>query len=100
MTLKELLEYLKAIQEQEKMKRQEYYLQASLTASFIGCVWGGKPIPPIQEVFPEVYDEQLRQMQNMQDKDYMATMLYKEQMLDFAMSHNKRRKAIKDGENK
>lgn len=98
--MKELLEYIKAIQEVEKRKRQEQYLQASLTASFMGCVWGNKPIPPIHEVFPEIYVEQVQQEQTQQDKDYKAMMLYKEQMLDFANAHNKRRMAKKDGENK
>ena len=100
MTLKELLQYLNAVQEREKHKRQEQYLQASLTASFIGCVWGNKPIPPIHQVFPEIFEETVQSEQTQQDKDYMAMMLYKEQMLDFANYHNKRRQAKKDGENK
>lgn len=98
MTLKELLEYIKAIQEKEKQKRQAQYLQASLTANFVGCVMNGKPIPPIHQVFPEIYQDLVQKEQ--EEQDYKAMMLYKEQMLDFANYHNKRRQAKKDGENK
>ena len=98
MTLKEILAYLKAVQEQEKTKRQDLYLQASLTANFVGSIINGKPIPPIHQVFPELYQE-LAQKERA-EQDYKAMMLYKEQMLDFANYHNKRRQAKKDGENK
>ena len=69
-----------------------------MTAYFIGDIINGKQIPPIQQVFPELYPEEMKKQQ--EEQDYKAMMLYKEQMLDFANYHNKRRKAIKDGENK
>lgn len=98
MTLKELLEFIKVIQEKEKIRRQDTYLQASLTANFVGCILNGKPIPPIHQVFPEIYQDFIQKEQ--EEQDYKAMMLYKEQMLDFANYHNKRRQAKKDGENK
>lgn len=98
MTLKELNQFIEAIQEKEKINRLNAYLQASLTANFVGCILGGKQIPPIHQVFPENYQELAQKEQ--EEQDYKAMMLYKEQMLDYAMAVNKRNKAIKDGENK
>lgn len=80
------------------MNRTQTYLMASLTANFVGCVMNGKQIPPIHQVFPEVYEELAQKEQ--EEQDYRAMMLYKEQMLDYAMAVNKRNKAKKDGENK
>lgn len=96
MTLKEISQFIKAIQEQEKIKRGETYLLASLTANFIGCVVNGKQIPPIHQVFPELYDNEAKIEQ--EKKDYLAQMLYKEQMLDWAMAVNKRNQAKREGE--
>lgn len=98
MTLKEINTFIKAIQQKEKMNRTQTYLVASLTANFVGCVMNGKQIPPIHQVFPEVYEELAQKEQ--EEQDYRAMMLYKEQMLDYAIAVNKRNKAIKDGENK
>lgn len=97
MTLKEILEFIKAVQKKEKQKRQEYYLEATLIANFVGCVIGGKQIPAIHQVFPEIYQEEVKIDQ--EKRDYQAMMLYKEQMLDYANRVNKRNKAIKEGEN-
>lgn len=98
MTLKEINAFIKAIQQKEKTNRTQAYLVASLTANFVGCVMNGKQIPPIHQVFPEVYEELAQKEQ--EEQDYRAMMLYKEQMLDYAMAVNKRNKAKKDGENK
>lgn len=97
MTLKEITIFIRSIQQQEKQKRQDQYIQASLIANFVGCVIGGKQIPAIHQVFPEIYQEEAKVDQ--EKRDYQAMMLYKEQMLDYAMRVNKRNKAIKDGEN-
>lgn len=99
MTLKEITLFIQGIQKQENMKRQDYYLQASLIANFIGFVINGKPIPPIHQVFPELYqEEQIKQEK--EEREYKAMMLYKEQMLDYANALNKRNKAKRNGENK
>ena len=96
MTLKEISAFIKAIQEQEKTKQANMYLQASLIANFIGNVVNGKQIPPIHSVFPELFaDEQKIEQER---KEYMAEMLYKEQMLDWAMAVNKRNQAKREGE--
>lgn len=69
---------------------------ASLTANFIGCIINGKQIPPIHQVFPELFQNEAKEEQKR--KDYLAQMLYKEQMLDWAMAVNKRNQAKKEGE--
>lgn len=98
MTLKEINTFIKAIQEKEKKNRTQTYLLASLTANFVGCVMNGKQIPPIHQVFPEVYQELAEEERKAQE--YRAMMLYKEQMIDYAMAVNKRNKVTRDGENK
>lgn len=98
MTLKELSQYISAIQEKEKKHRADLYLQASMVANFVGFIINGKQIPPIHTVFPETYNDLAKKEQ--EEQDYKAMMLYKEQMLDYAMAINKRNKAKRDGENK
>ena len=85
MTLKEICVFLKAVQKQEKDKRANIYLHASMVASFVGNVFNGQPIPPIYEVLPEDFNYMK------QEADNRATMLQKEQWLDFAMRHNAKR---------
>ncbi len=85
MTLKEICEFIKAVQKREKEKRANIYLQASMVASFVGNVFNGQPIPPIYDVLPEDFNYMK------QEADNRATMLQKEQWLDFAMRHNAKR---------
>lgn len=98
MTIKEMNICIKIFQEQEKDKYEKMYLQASLIAGFVGNMLNGNPIPPIHQVFPELYKEQIELEQK--EQEYKAMMLYKEQMLDWANAVNKKRKKAKqDGEN-
>lgn len=90
MTIKEINIFIKAIQEREKQKYSNTYLQASLTANFIGCVINGKEIPPIHKVFPEFFENE-----EQRERDRLAQMLYKEQMLDWATRVNKKNQAKK-----
>ena len=91
MTIKEINIFLGAYQEKEKLSYSKAYLQASLVANFVGCIINGKTIPPIHQVFPELYTDEIEQ----ERKQYMAEMLYKEQMLDWANAVNKRNRARK-----
>ena len=92
--MKEICDYIRAIQKQEKDKRAFAYFQASMAASFVGLVMNGNSIPPIYEVLPDDFGYMK------QEADDRALMLYKEQMLDFANRHNKKRAVKnKDGEN-
>ena len=98
MTIKEINQFIKSIQQREKQIRQNIYLQASLQANFVGYILNGKQIPPIQNVFPEMYQDLIEQDQKRQQE--LALALYKEQMIDWAKAHNKQRaKTKKDGEN-
>lgn len=94
MTLKEICDFIKAIKKREEDKRAFAYFEASMMASFVGLVMNGNSIPPIYEVLPDDFGYMK------QEADDKATMLYKEQLLDFAMRHNKKRaEKNKDGEN-
>lgn len=99
MTIKEINQFIKSIQQREKQNRQNIYLQASLQANFVGYILNGKQIPPIQNVFPEMYQELIEQDQKRQQE--LALALYKEQMIDWANAVNKKQRAKqkKDGEN-
>ena len=96
MTIKEINIFIRAVQEREKVKYSTTYLQSSLTANFVGCVINGKEIPPIHQIFPELFKDEERIAQEKQEQ--LRQMLYKEQMLDWAMAVNKRNQAKKEGE--
>ena len=97
MTNYEIIQYLKAIQQKQKEQREAIYLEAQLTANFVGDVLNGKQIPPIQNVFPETFKVA---EQDKKKQEELQLALYKEQMIDWAKAHNKQRaKTKKDGEN-
>ena len=97
MTNYEIIQYLKAIQQKQKEQREAIYIQAQLTANFVGYVLNGKQIPPIQNVFPETFKGA---EQDKKKQEELQLALYKEQMIDWANAHNKQRaKTKKDGEN-
>ena len=97
MTNYEIIQYLKAIQQKQKEQREAIYLEAQLTANFVGYVLNGKQIPPIQNVFPETF-KVAEQDKKKQEEHQLA--LYKEQMIDWANAHYKqKKKKKKDGEN-
>ena len=97
MTNYEIIQYLKAIQQKQKEQREAIYLEAQLTADFVGYVLNGKQIPPIQNVFPETFKVA---EQDKKKQEELQLALYKEQMIDWAKAHNKQRaKTKKDGEN-
>ena len=97
MTNYEIIQYLKAIQQKQKEQREAIYLEAQLTANFVGYVLNGKQIPPIQNVFPETFKVA---EQDKKKQEELQLALYKEQMIDQAKAHNKQKdKTKKDGEN-
>ena len=97
MTNYEIIQYLKTIQQKQKEQREAIYLEAQLTANFVGYVLNGKQIPPIQNVFPETFKVA---EQDKKKQEELQLALYKEQMIDWAKAHNKQRaKTKKDGEN-
>lgn len=67
------------------------YTLASLTAQFTLSLYGGKPIPPMEEVFPALVKEipEEEKINGLSKAEYNRMMLYKEQMIDFANQRNK-----------
>ena len=98
MTLKEIHQFLIASQQKEKIELQHIYLQASLQANFVGFILNGKQIPPIQEIFPEIYQEEIELDEKKKEENEII--LFKHQMMAWAKAHNEQRaKQKKDGEN-
>lgn len=99
MTLYEINQFIKAMRQKEIQVRENMYMQAQMQANFVGYILNGKQIPPIQNVFPEMYQDLIEQDQKRQQE--LALALYKEQMIDWANAVNKKQRAKqkKDGEN-
>ena len=99
MTLKEIHQFLIASQEKEKIELQHIYLQASLQANFVGYILNGEKVPPIQEVFPEIYQEEIELDRKKREEN--EAILFEYQMMAWAKAHNEqwRAKHKKDGEN-
>lgn len=88
MTIGEIDLLIKTFQEKEEIRAKEIlasnYNLASMIASFISCSLAGKQIPDINELYPQFQEEKPIE----EDKSWM---IYKEQMIDFAIAHNKQR---------
>ena len=99
MTIKEINQFIKSTQLIEKQKIQEIYLQASLQANFVGYILNGEKIPPIQDVFPEIYQEEIELDRKKREEN--EAILFGYQMMAWAKAHNEqwRAKHKKDGEN-
>lgn len=98
MTIKEINQFIKSTQLIEKQKIQEIYLQASLQANFVGYILNGEKVPPIQEVFPEIYQEEIELDRKKREENEII--LFEHQMMAWAKAHNEwRAKHKKDGEN-
>lgn len=84
-----LLGRRKQLEDEAKEKLMLDYHLAANVAAFVNLGLNGKPIPSFFELYPNLIEEEPQE-----DKGWI---LYKEQLIDFANSHNKRRK-IKEGE--
>ena len=82
--------YIEKRKFEDKQSKITIYNQAYLTSLFVGSVIGGKSIPPIDKVFPELKPEpqEVNQSKTM-DRD---SIILKERMIDFANEANKRRR--------
>ncbi len=103
MTIGEIHIVIKSFQKQKEEEVKENlvgaYNTAFLTATFINSSMNGKPIPQMYELFPTLFHpEEDKSDEEIKEQEFKAMMLYKEQMLDFAAAHNKRRNAVKEGE--
>lgn len=88
MTLEEINLCIKSYQQKEELKAKEIlasnYNSAFLIASFVGAMLNGEQIPTISQIYPDQFPEP-------KEEENKAWMIYKEQMLDFAIAHNKKR---------
>ena len=95
-TLGEINLMIKVYADIRKEKHKEnlitQYNTAYSIAMFTVGLLNGKQIPSIYQLFPNDFKEEATI-----EQDLIAMALYKEQMLDYAMAHNKRRHA-KEGE--
>ncbi len=93
-TIGEIKIYLEVYKQQEEARVEETltanYNIAYLTASFVGCSLSGKAIPSIQEVFPNMFRNTIDENQRKENEN-KAWAMYKEQMLDYMIAHNKHR---------
>lgn len=87
MTLKEIKLIIETFSENRKIEieqqKHNIYNTSFLTALFVGCVFNGKNIPTISEVFPDTAVEET--------KEDTSVLIIKEKLLDFANEANKRR---------
>lgn len=68
-----------------------------MVATFVNNGLNGKPIPSLNELYPNLFTDEVADQEEEKRKEALALALYKEQMLDFAAAHNKKRHA-KEGE--
>lgn len=82
--------YIEKKKFKDKQTRINIYNQAYLTSMFVGTILGGKPIPQIDNVFPDLKPEP--QVENQSKTMDRESIILKEKMIDFANEANKRRK--------
>ena len=101
MTLQEIIDVLEVFQEkaEDETKKELLfsYNTARLTSMFVLNGLNGKTSPSFNELFPDLFAAAPVKTTELTQAEYNRTMMYKEQMLDFAIAHNKKRKA-KEGE--
>lgn len=78
-------------EEELKTKLSMNYNLANLISIFVNLRLNGNEIPTLQQTYPNLFEV----VEEQNEKDDKSWMIYKEQFLDFAHSHNK-----KWGENK
>ena len=84
MTYKEIIIF---IEERSKMELINNYNLATQIAQFVNLGLNGKPIPPISELYPGLFNQSASKPA--EDNRWM---LWKEQMIDYANQHNKKRR--------
>ncbi len=78
---------IEAYNAKEKKQIELSYLQASQTANFIGMILNGKNIPPIDELYPNMYQEQSSN-EDITDVEFKKMMFLKDQMISYAQDYN------------
>lgn len=86
-----IINYDKLDKEKHKEQLIYDYNLADMISSFVLLKFDNKPIPKLYECFPDLFQDQKKK----EEEDMKRIMLYKEQMIDFANYHNKKRKGVK-----
>lgn len=91
MTVGEILDviqnYNKVKEEESKVLLLSNYNLAQMITNFISCSVNKKSIPSVYELYPDLFGQE-----QVEDKrDELAAGLLKEQWIDFALRHNKKR---------
>ena len=101
LTIGEIRTVVLNYQHEQELKAKEAivtnYNLATMVSSFVMNGMNGKSNPSLLELFPDMFQEELQKQKEEEDARYWQ--LYKEQMLDFAAAHNKKR-AKESEENK
>lgn len=80
--------YVEERQNEVKEKFAFDYNNAVLISNFVCRGLNGDKIPPIEEMYPDIFAAEVKKVEP--NKDDKALQLYKEQFLDFANAHNRK----------
>jgi len=96
MTIKEIRMVVDAYIEKRKLDDKQLkatiYNQAYLTSMFVGSILGGKSIPQIDKVFPEMTQEPQDENHGKTNGVDNSVIIIREKMREFAKHANERRK--------
>lgn len=94
LTFGEIVIILKNYQKKEEARVKEQlsttYNTAQLVASFVGLSMNGKDIPTIEEVFPSVFQKQVKE-EDITEREVKAMALQKDIWVAYAERFNKQR---------
>lgn len=97
LTLYEIEIILEAKREEKEAEAKEKILYnynlASIITTQISCILAGKKPPSLYEAYPDLFVEEEK---NNEENKPQFWEIYKEQMLDFANRHNRKRGENKD----
>ena len=85
--------YIEKVKEDTKQKFAYSYNNAVLIAIFVCKGLNGDRLPPIEEVYPDMFKSE-QDIQIDVDKQDKVLQLYKEQFIDFANAHNEKLKKM------
>ena len=76
----------------EKKQLSLAYLQSSQTANFIGMIMNGKNIPPIEELYPNLFIDETQSDEDLTELEYKKMMFLKDQMSEYVQDYNRFRR--------
>lgn len=98
-TYGEIVELIKLYKENQEEQSKEQlvnnYQIALLTSVFTNRANNGKQPPTLHELYPKVFEEEIPE----EEAESNALAFYKEQMMDFALAHNRLAKEVSENDN-